>query len=52
MPYVGAGYRHTCSQIAADGYTGFRFEEGTTKSHWPGVQRDAGQAPGPAPGGS
>jgi hypothetical protein len=26
VPHVGAGYRHSCSRIAADGYTGFRFE--------------------------
>ena len=27
MPYVGAGYRHTCAQIAAQGYKGFRFAD-------------------------
>ncbi|CAN5892674.1 NAD(P)/FAD-dependent oxidoreductase [soil metagenome] len=25
MPYVGAGYRHRCAEVAADGYRGFRF---------------------------
>lgn len=25
MPYVGEGYRRTCSEIAADGYRGFQF---------------------------
>lgn len=26
MPYVGAGYRHTCSRIASEGYRGFVFD--------------------------
>ncbi|KAI9025624.1 putative monooxygenase [Hyaloraphidium curvatum] len=26
MPYVGAGYRHTCARIAAEEYRGFRFD--------------------------
>ena len=35
MPYVGAGYRHTCSQIATDGYRGFRFARTAAEGHRP-----------------
>lgn len=51
MPYVGAGYRHTCSQIAADGYRGFRFDGVAAEGHWPGLQLDEGQTLEPELGG-
>ncbi len=32
MPYVGAGYRHTCSAIASEGYKGFIFDGAAKRS--------------------
>ena len=47
MPYVGAGYRHTCSQIAAENYRGFRFDGKTAQGRWPGVLRGEGKSLAP-----
>ncbi len=32
MPYVGTGYRHTCSAIASEGYKGFLFDGAAKRS--------------------
>ena len=36
MPYIGAGYRQKCADVAAAGYDGFALAKETQDVHAPG----------------